>query len=187
MRAFIAVFPPPEIQAAAIAQALETVQRLGECASDRVRWVRPENVHLTLKFLGNVRKEILGDLCAALEEACAGHAPFDVALVGFGAFPSAQRARILWAGVGVGSDQLRALATDLQDTLAPLGFEREERAFTPHLTLGRLRSRPASFDLPTVAGVLGFQVRRVELTESTLSPEGAAYRTIKAFALKKRG
>jgi 2'-5' RNA ligase len=121
-----------------------------------------------------------------LEEACTGHAPFDVSLAGFGAFPSARRARILWAGVGAGSDRLRALATDLETALVPLGFEPEERSYAPHLTLGRVRSRPASFDLPTVAGGLGFRIQRVELTESTLSPEGAAYRTVGAFTLNKR-
>ncbi len=187
MRAFVAIFPPSEIQAAAVAMALEAVRRHGVRAGDRVRWVRSENVHLTLKFLGGIQEEVLGDLCAALEETCAGHAPFDVGLAGLGAFPSAQRARILWTGVGAGFDRLRALAADLEATLAPLGFEREERPYTPHLTLGRVRRRPASFDaLPTVTEDLRFQVRRVELAESTLTPEGAVYRIIGAFALKRR-
>ena len=184
MRAFVAIFPPAEIQAAAVAMALEAVRRHGVRAGDRVRWVRSENVHLTLKFLGGIQEEVLGDLCTALEETCAGHAPFDVGLAGLGAFPSAQRARILWTGVGAGFDRLRALAADLEAAVAPLGFEREERAFVPHLTLGRVRGRPASFDLPPDAQDLGFRVRRVELVKSTLTPEGAVYRTVKAFALR---
>ena len=182
MRTFVAVFPPPEIRAAAIAGARETVRRLG----DRVRWIKPENVHLTLKFLGDVREEALGTLCASLEEICARHAPFDVELVGLGAFPSARRARILWVGVGAGSDQLRALAADLDAAFASLGFEREKRSYAPHMTLGRVRGRPASFDLPSDAKDLGFRVRRVELVESTLAPEGALYRTVKAFALGEK-
>ena len=184
MRAFVAIFPPPELQAA-VTGALETVQRL----DDKVRWVRPENIHLTLKFLGNVQEETLGNLGAALEETCAGHKPFDIGLVRLGAFPSARRARILWIGVDAGSDQLRALAADLESALIPLGFEREKRAFTPHLTLGRIRSRPVNFDgLPTtIGGDLRFRVRHIELIESSLSPEGAIYRTIQAFALKERG
>ena len=183
MRAFVAIFPPPELQAA-VTGALETVQRL----DDKVRWVRPENIHLTLKFLGNVQEETLGNLGAALEETCAGHKAFDIGLVRLGAFPSARRARILWIGVDAGSDQLRALAADLESALIPLGFEREKRAFTPHLTLGRVRSRPVNFDgLPTTIGDLRFRVWHIELIESTLSREGATYRTIQAFALKERG
>jgi RNA 2',3'-cyclic 3'-phosphodiesterase len=183
VRTFVAVFPPPEIRAAAIAGARETVRRLG----DRVRWIKPENVHLTLKFLGDVREEALGNLCAPLGEICARHAPFDVGLVGLGAFPSARRARILWVGVGAGSDQLRALAADLDAAFASLGFEREKRSYAPHMTLGRVRGRPASFDLPSDAGDhLGFRVRRVELVESTLAPEGAVYGTVRAFALGEK-
>ena len=184
MRAFVAIFPPPELQAA-VTGALEIVQRL----DDKVRWVRPENIHLTLKFLGNVQEETLGNLCAALEETCAGHKPFDIGLVRLGAFPSARRARILWIGVDAGSsDQLRALAADLESAFIPLGFEREKRAFTPHLTLGRIRSRPVNFDgRPMTIRDLRFRVRHIELIESTLSPEGATYRTIQAFALKERG
>jgi RNA 2',3'-cyclic 3'-phosphodiesterase len=180
MRAFVAIFPPSEIRAATVARAREAVRHLG----DRVRWPKPENVHLTLKFLGDVREEALDDLCAALGETCARHAPFDVSVTKLGAFPSARRARILWASVGASSDLLRALVADLDATLAPLGFKREERAFVPHLTLGRVRGRPASLDLPPDAQDLGFRVRRVELMKSTLTPEGAVYRTVRAFALR---
>ena len=185
MRAFVAVFPPPEVQKAAVARALETVRNLaGDRSDDKVRWTRPENVHLTLKFLGDVREEALGDLYAILEEVCAKHAPFDAGLAGLGAFPSAQRARILWAGVDAGSDLLRSLAADLDAALASLSFEREERAYTPHLTLGRIRGQPASFDLPPVAEEsLGFRVRHVEFMESKLTSEGSVYRTVRAFAL----
>ncbi len=186
MRTFVAVFPPLRIGAATTTGARETVRRLGGSA-DRVRWARPENVHLTLKFLGDVREEVLGDLHAALEEVCAGHAPFDVELAGLGAFPSAQRARVLWAGVGTGFEELRSLAADLDEALSPLGFEREERPYTPHLTLGRVRGRPVSFDLPPDAGGAEFRVRRVELVQSTLPQGGAVYKTIGAFALREGG
>ena len=180
MRTFVAIFPPPEIRAEVLARA----PRLS--LGGRVRWSRPENVHLTLKFLGDVREEELGDLCAAVEEVCGRHAPFDAELAGFGAFPSARRAQILWAGISAGSGGLRSLATDLDAALAPLGFEREKRPYTPHLTLGRARSKPASFE-PSPEEYLGeFRVRYVELTESNLIPEGAIYRTVRAFALKKK-
>jgi 2'-5' RNA ligase len=185
VRAFVAVFPPPEIRVAAVAGAREAVQRLGNRLDDRLRWIRPENVHLTLKFLSDIRDEILGDLCAALEEACARYEPFDVELAVLGAFPSARRARILWASIGTGSERLRSLAADIDDALVPLGFERKERSYTPHLTLGRVRGRPASFDLPSNTGGTEFRVRCVKLMESTLTQRGAVYETVRAFTLKE--
>ena len=177
VRAFVAVFPPPEVREA-LALAARKLPVSGE-----VRWVRPANIHLTLKFLGDVREEILDGLCAALEEVCGRHASFDAGLAGFGAFPSAQRAQVLWAGIGMGSTRLSSLATDLDAVLAPLGFEREKRPYTPHLTLGRARGQPASFEPRPEEYIGEFRVRRVELTESTLTPEGAVYRTVRAFAL----
>lgn len=185
MRAFVAVFPPPEIQTAAVAGAREAVRRLGEHPGDRVRWIRSENVHLTLKFLGDIREEVLGDLRTALEETCTAHTPFDVELAGLGAFPSTRRAYILWAGLGTGSDRLRSLAADLDAALVPLGFKREERSYTPHLTLGRLRGRPTSFDLPPDTSGPRFRVRSVELVKSTLAPKGAVYETVRSFILKE--
>ena len=155
----------------------------GEVPKDRVRWTKPENVHLTLKFLGDVREEALEDLRAVLSEACAGHASFDVGLAGLGAFPSARRARILWFGIDEGAEALISLAADVGGALASLGFEREKRSYTPHLTLGRIRDRPAALDLPNPRK-LGFRVQRVELVESTLTDRGATYETIEAFALK---
>ena len=181
MRTFVAIFPPPEVRK----KALNCAKHLP--LGERVRWTKLENVHLTLKFLGDVREEVLDDLCAALEETCAKHTPFDVGLTGLEAFPSARRARILWAGVGAGSEPLRSLTADLDTALAALGFEREERPYTPHLTLGRVRGRPASFDLPQDMGDLqGFRVRQIELMKSTLTAAGPIYRTVRAFDLKKR-
>ena len=180
MRVFVAVFPPPELREEVLARARRLSLR------GRVRWSRPENIHLTLKFLGEVREEVLTGLCAALEELCEHHAAFDAGLAGLGAFPSARRAQILWAGIGMGSNELRSLATDLDAAMAPLGFEREKRPYTPHLTLGRARGRPASFEPPPEEYLGEFWVRRVELMESTLTPEGAVYRTVRAFALKEK-
>ena len=180
MRTFVAVFPPPEVREEALARA----RRLS--LAGRVRWAKPENVHLTLKFLGDVQEEVLDDLCAALEEVCGRHAAFDAELAGFGAFPSARRAQILWAGISAGSGELRSLATDLDATLAPLGFKREKRPYTPHLTLGRARGKPASFEPPPEEYLGEFRIRHVELTESKLTPEGAIYRTVRAFDLKEK-
>ena len=177
MRAFVAVFPPSEVRRAALAWARR------RSSDDHVRWARPESVHLTLKFLGDVRAKALDGIRAALGEVCAQHAPFDAALAELGAFPSAQRARILWIGVGAGSDRLLSLAADVDDALAPLDFEPEKRPYVPHLTLGRVRGRPLHLVLPPGAEGTEFQVERIELTESSLAAEGAIYKTVGNFKL----
>ena len=147
-----------------------------------IRWVRPANVHLTLKFLGDVAEADLSRVAEVLEKVRERHEPFEVALSGFGAFPSARRARIFWAGIGEGSERLRALARDVDVSLEPLGFEREARPYTPHLTLGRARGRPASLDA-TEASVAGshFRVSSMELMKSVLSGAGATCSTLAAY------
>jgi 2'-5' RNA ligase len=180
VRAFIAVFPPLEVRKETLAAARRS------SLDDRVRWIRPENVHLTLKFLGDVREEALDSICAAVGKVCTGYAPFDVGLMGLGAFPSARRARILWAGTGMGSDQLSSLAANVDAALVPLGFEREKRPYTPHMTLGRVRGRSTSLDLPSDAEGPEFRVERVDLMKSTLTQEGPIYENLKAFVLGER-
>lgn len=188
MRAFIAIFPPLSVRKAVLAGVRQAVRHSsGNYTDEQIRWIKPENVHLTLKFLGDIRGEILKDLSTALAGACSKHSSFEVGLLGFGAFPSARRVRILWAGVGTGSEQLRCLAADVDAALAPLGFEREERYYKPHLTVGRVRRRPVSLDFSLEeTQYLGFQAQRVELVESTLTERGAVYETIETFALKER-
>lgn len=181
MRTFVAVFPPLEVRRIALEAARDAARGLG----DRMRWTRPENVHLTLKFLGDVPEERLEALCAALREVRGLHAPFDASLASFGAFPSARRARVAWAGTGAGSEELRALAADVEKALAPLGFEREERPYVPHATLGRVRGRPVRLDLPAVVpGEPDFRVARLDLVRSTPGPEGSVYETLEGFGLE---
>ena len=181
MRAFVAVFPPPGVRKALIGAARE-LPVVGE-----VRWVRPENVHLTLKFLGDVSKDdLLGRVTEALEPVCGRHEPFEAEPSGFGAFPSARRARILWAGIGEGSEPLRALAKDVEASLEPLGFGREDRAYMPHLTLGRARSRPVVLEaVETPSTVPGFTVRHMELVQSVLGGAGATYSTLATYVLSE--
>ena len=179
MRAFVAVFPPLEVRET-LARAARKLPVSGE-----VRWVRPANVHLTLKFLGDVAEADLSRVAEVLEAIRERHEPFEVALCGFGAFPSGRRARIFWAGIGEGSERLRALARDVELSLEPLGFEREARPYTPHLTLGRARGRPASLVDATEAPEPGprFWVRRMELMKSVLGGAGAEYSTLAAYPL----
>ena len=183
MRAFVAVFPPPETQEA-LADAARGLPVVG-----KVRLTPPANIHLTLKFLGDVSQEDLGRLAEALEPVRERHEPFEAGISGFGAFPSPRRARILWAGIGEGAAELRALARDVEESLEPLGFEREDRTYVPHLTLGRARGRPVALEtVETVESpslVPEFFVRHAELVESVLGGAGAAYSTLAAHPLRR--
>jgi RNA 2',3'-cyclic 3'-phosphodiesterase len=180
-RAFVAVSPPLEVRRALL-QAARGLPVAGE-----VRWVKPENVHLTLKFLGDVVEADLVRVTDTLGSVCERHDAFEVEPSGFGAFPSARRARILWAGVGEGAGRLTALAQDIERSLKALGFEPEKRPYRPHLTLGRARGRPAVLE---AAGITapgpGFTVESVDLVESVLGAAGATYSTLASRALRKR-
>ena len=177
MRIFVAVFPPSEVRRALVGAARE-LPVVGE-----VRWARPENVHLTLKFLGEVPEDDMNRVAEALEPVRSRHEPFEAGLSDFGAFPSARRARILWAGIGEGSEPLGDLARDVETCLEPLGFEREDRAYVPHLTLGRARSRPVSFEAAETPP-LGFRVRNLDLVESVLGG-GSTYSTLATYLLSE--
>ncbi len=180
MRAFVAVFPPPETQEA-LADAARGLPVVG-----KVRLTPPANIHLTLKFLGDVSQEDLGRLAEVLEPVRERHEPFEAGISGFGAFPSTRRARILWAGIGEGSEPLSALARDVDNSLEPLGFEREDRVYVPHLTLGRARGRPVALEAPEItSSIPGFRVRSVELVESVLGGEGATYSTLATYPLSE--
>ena len=180
MRAFVAVFPPPEVR-----KALSRAAR-GLPVAGQVRFTPPTNVHLTLNFLGDVSQEDLALVAEALEPLRERHEPFEAAISIFGAFPSPRKARILWAGVGEGADRLSALAKDADQSLEPLGFEREGRAYVPHLTLGRARGRPVTLEATEVSPpVHGFSVRRLDLVESVLGSAGATYSTLAAYPLSQ--
>lgn len=178
MRAFVAVSPPPEIRETVVERA-RSLRYEGD-----VRWLPPENVHLTLKFLGEAPEEALAAVSAALDGVCRGHGPFKVELAGFGAFPSRERAKVVWAAVGAGSGELESLAAELQSALDPLGFPREERPYLPHATVGRARGRPAHLpDTGATWEPLSFPVRSVELVRSRLLPSGAVYSVLSSSRL----
>ncbi|CAN5184252.1 RNA 2',3'-cyclic phosphodiesterase [soil metagenome] len=182
MRAFVTIFPPPEVRES----LLQAARNLS--AQGNIRWSRPGNVHLTLKFLGEVPEEDLDGVRDVLARVCARHEPFGAETSGFGAFPSARKARVVWASIGEGHDRLRSLAEDLERSLEDIGFAREGRAYTPHVALGRIRGHPARLELPeSSAQGLKFPVREVELVRSVLGESGAAYSTLVAYPLSESG
>lgn len=155
-----------------------------ERAARGVRWVTPENIHVTLKFLGDVSAEQIPAIQRALADACAGIAPFALSIADVGAFPNTRRPNVVWVGARDDAGSTALLAKRVDDACAALGFAREERAFTPHLTLGRVHRDAAPSDrqfigemiLNAKVGDLGrVRVERVSVMKSELRPGGSVY------------
>jgi 2'-5' RNA ligase len=174
IRSFIAVDIGAEVRAA-LGQLSRTLARGGADA----RWVKPEGMHATLKFLGGVEAERLEQVRAALGQAAAGHACLHLRVAGLGAFPTMRRPRVLWAGLHC--QGLRELAAAIDAALVPLGFEPEKRDFNAHVTLARLRSLRGWESLaPVVQAHAGDEFGRIDidavvLYRSTLHRDGAIY------------
>ncbi|MCR4399823.1 MAG: RNA 2',3'-cyclic phosphodiesterase [Syntrophomonadaceae bacterium] len=184
MRLFVAVAVPPAV----VERAEQVKGRLMGCGAD-VKWVWRENYHLTVKFLGEVEEARVAAVVQELRAAAGESPPFVLRLLGAGAFPSLQRPRVLWLGVGGDVEKAEWLGERVDARLAELGFE-PERQRSLHLTLGRMR---------TSAGVQGmlrllreegqagpepeFEVREVLLMESRLSREGPSYRVVAVLPL----
>ncbi|MEE9163569.1 MAG: RNA 2',3'-cyclic phosphodiesterase [Thermoplasmata archaeon] len=176
MRAFIAV----DIEATrGIVRLLDALRH----TPARVRVVSPENLHITLKFLGETDDGLVPSIRDALAAAAAGEAPFSLALRGSGAFPNPARPRVLWIGTE-GGDTLVRIAKRLERALQELGFARERRPFTPHLTVGRVKG---SKDVGELTELLvarrdeTYATQRVEtvrLKRSELGPTGAVYHDV---------
>jgi 2'-5' RNA ligase len=187
IRAFIAIELPSQIKAT-LSQFQDNL-RTSKNAS--VKWVGPEGIHLTLKFLGNVDEAEIPALTKALSEAVRGVATFCLELGNPGAFPNPQAPRVVWVGVGGEIELLRALHNNIDLVLTPLGFPPEKRAFSPHLTLGRVREEASPGErrrlgeniasLKTEAK-LSFKVESLSLMRSKLTREGALYSRLASFA-----
>ncbi len=154
----------------------------------RLRWVRAQNIHLTMKFLGDIRETDIPDVTAAMQTAVQGFGPLDLAVQGMGAFPGVKRPRVLWIGLGGQVELLKRLHAGLEEALEGVGFPKEKRPFKAHLTLGRTKGAIKPQRLIDAIQELGhysprlFQVRQLVLFQSDLHPQGAVY-TPKATAL----
>jgi 2'-5' RNA ligase len=179
IRSFIAIELPAPLQAG----LGEMIKRLGPLP-DCVKWVRPESIHLTLKFLGAVPASRVGEITQALSRAVLGIAPFHLSLGQTGVFPDPRCAQVVWVGLGGDLDNLLRLARNVEREMTARGFAPEKRRFIPHLTLGRLRDLARPEDRETVgrravetACVVSatYPVEAVSLMRSTLTPGGAIY------------
>lgn len=175
MRLFVAVNLPPELRAAIYAASAPL-----RADPLPVRWVDPDGIHVTLKFLGEVERKRLDDVVAALERACDGAKAFPLEVAGFGAFPSADRARVIWVGCEP-APPLELVQHGIEVNFADLAFPVEGRPFRPHCTLGRAKGearggvRGLGERLGALAFADTFTVTSIDLMESTLTPRGARY------------
>jgi len=183
IRAFIAV----EFAAATVNRISAAIEQLKPRIVG-IRWVAPANYHLTLKFLGNIDESQIEIIGQALTDALHPFQRFTINAKGLGVFPSVKRPRVLW--VGLHGNQLISLAVKVASALAPLGFMLEERAFTPHLTIGRWRQTDrADRSLEQALGKWrDFEfgpspVDEVILFQSVLKPAGAIYTRLNVFTL----
>lgn len=174
MRLFVAV----DLPATAKDELERVVERLRPSMPD-AKWVPRDNIHLTLSFLGEVAEERIDGIVTALGDAVGSLRPFGANLAGSGAFPSRRRARVLWAGLESDQDQLPALADAVAAALDPLGFAREARAWTAHLTLARFRT-PADVSglLPIAIEPNTVAVKDVTLFRSRLARPAPRYESV---------
>jgi 2'-5' RNA ligase len=154
-----------------------------------VRWVTTGNIHLTLKFLGEVDEHAIDGIAAVLTEAVHGFAPLRLAAAGVGVFPSVKRARVIWVGISGQLPELAALQRSIEDRLAGIGYPHEKRPFSGHLTLGRVKGRIAASRLTSAMVALRdfasetFEVDRVVLFKSDLRATGAVYTELRQVTL----
>lgn len=167
-------------------------QRLRRHAG-KVKWVEPENLHFTLKFLGNIGADGARRVLGALGRAAEGVRPFELGLGGVGAFPTTEKPRVIWVAAQEGAEALGGLAGRVETELARLGFDREKRPFRAHLTIGRVRDPRQAGDL---AGGLAAEpeealgamaVSSFELMRSDLRPSGPIYTSLGTIRLEGEG
>ena len=183
IRIFIA-FELPEAQKASLRNLQSELKKQG----GNVRWVRPEGIHLTLKFLGDVDENQIDEIDTATKNAANDIAAMKIQIKGTGAFPNFRRPRVFWVGVNEPSGNLSALADEIEEQLAQVGFQKEQRAFKPHLTLGRVKD---SRGLDTVIKHIqteefdggSFTAHKLVLMQSQLKPTGAEYTPLRTIEL----
>jgi RNA 2',3'-cyclic 3'-phosphodiesterase len=184
LRLFVAVDVPGDLLAQVEGLTAGVRKRL-----PGARWTPPANQHVTLKFLGATAEDDLLDVKRVCAGVAGGYSSAMINLSGLGAFPNARRARILWMGINDPEGLLGRLASGLDEGLHALGFAPEERAYTPHLTLARLKSPAPVGDLATALPEVDcepFEIDHLSLYRSHLSPRGAVYELLEKFALAPR-
>jgi RNA 2',3'-cyclic 3'-phosphodiesterase len=188
VRLFVACEVPEDARDT-IAGTIETLKSRSGAA---VRWIRPEGVHVTLKFLGEVPVKQLPAIKLAIQEAVVGHSPFELEFANIGTFGGREGLRILWVQIAGDVLRLEALVRAVNAALAVVGFEPERRPFRPHLTLGRVRDEISTRHRAEIEVAVGkvdipqtsWRTAQVSLMRSRLTTQGAVYEVIATFPLR---
>jgi 2'-5' RNA ligase len=183
IRAFLAIDPPEEI----LREIGRIQERLQRMIRGEVRWVRPEAIHLTLKFFGDIPENAVANIAMVMDEAAAGEAPLTLMIGGAGVFPDQRRPQVLWLGMDGDVPRLLNFQKEIEGRLRIAGFPAEERPFRPHLTLARIKSPRGLIGLEQAlekgekyaAGQ--FTAAGIGLIRSELTPRGAVYTKLKWF------
>jgi len=183
IRSFIAVDIPGDVRD----KLDRLIDKLKNSQAD-VKWVKSKSIHITLKFLGDVEEIRFSKIKEIMENVAENIQPFTVSIEGTGAFPNDRRPRVLWVGVQKGSETLIRLSADLDSRLTPLGFEPEKRSYSPHLTLGRIRSPKKIDTVIEMVHSMTFQAgdflnENILLMGSDLRPDGAVYTILEKIKL----
>ncbi|MFC1805202.1 RNA 2',3'-cyclic phosphodiesterase [Candidatus Omnitrophota bacterium] len=185
---FIAI-PLPEETRSSLSKLQE---QLSSSGAD-VKWVNRQNIHLTLKFLGDVDERQADVIKEIIDEVAAKTSHFRIVLASAGAFPKLKYPRVIWVGVGQGDDETKSLADSLEEEIVSVGIPKEKRIFSSHITIGRVRSQMNRAKLIAAleavsAGISGgknleFTADRIVLFKSTLTPSGPVYEIFKDASL----
>ena len=186
IRAFIAIEIPDEIREK-ISDLQSSLKNLG----GRISWTKPKNIHLTLKFLGDIDEMLIDEIASELNKIAASISQFQIHVEEIGAFPNFKRARVIWVGTKSENEQLTELALQIDNSMEKLGFTKETRKFSGHLTLGRIKD-PTGIQ-PIIdrlqqnkdfqAG--SFPMKELFLIKSQLHPAGSIYTILKKVDLKE--
>lgn len=189
VRAFIAFEVPTTVQnhLGALSRDLQE-----SCKSRSIRWVDSHNIHLTLKFLGDIPTSNLNQLQAIIAQETAKYSQFEVHVSGLGGFPSLKRPNVIWIAVNAPS-YLAWLQKSIDSEMEKIGYPAEIKAFSPHLTLARISREATSEEIHQIGSILtamkssptvSFRVEKISLFRSTLQPSGAVYNPLYTFTLK---
>ena len=185
MRCFISITLPEEIK-----RGMTAIQGRLRASGADVSWTRPEGMHLTLKFLGEVEEKILPEMEAALNAAVRGRSSFFLKVSGIGTFPDIRRPRVIWIALKEHGNNLIRLQRGVEEKFNEIGFPQEDRDFTPHITLGRIRSQKNVEKLLSLiekekdVELNGFDASCVHLMQSQLKPTGAVYTELYSAPVK---
>lgn len=189
MRAFIAIPLPEEAQ-----ESLLKLQDILKTSGADIKWVEPKNIHLTLKFLGDINERTVGHISTAIQKIASGQKSFRIRTKELGVFPKPTFARVIWVGIDTGAVETRALAAQIEEASTKLGIPSETKPFTTHITLGRVRSQKnlekllhaiENASALTTEYPQQFIVSEIILYQSTLSLQGPIYEKICRVSLRK--